>query len=57
MNTIYEEIKDDIEPFLRLYRLSKAKGMGAHDMSLTFLKLQILTYQIFNAVMRDLREK
>ena len=29
MNTIYEEIKDDIEPFLRLYRLSKAKGMGA----------------------------
>ena len=29
MNTIYEEIKDDIEPFLRLYRLSNAKGMGA----------------------------
>ena len=26
--TVYEETKDDIEPFLRLYRLSKAKGMS-----------------------------
>jgi hypothetical protein len=25
---IYEETKGDIEPFLKLYRLSKAKGMG-----------------------------
>ena len=25
---VYEEIKCDIEPFLRLYGLSKAKGMG-----------------------------
>jgi hypothetical protein len=24
---VYEEIKGDIEPFLKLYRLSKAKGM------------------------------
>ena len=28
LNTVYEKIKDDIELFLRLYRLSKAKGMG-----------------------------
>src|SRR5215204_1829804 len=28
LNTIYEETKGDITPFLRLYRLSKAKGMG-----------------------------
>jgi DNA-binding CsgD family transcriptional regulator len=28
LNTVYEELKGDIEPFLRLYRLSKAKGMG-----------------------------
>src|SRR5215204_6763697 len=25
---VYEETKGDIEPLLRLYRLSKAKGMG-----------------------------
>jgi hypothetical protein len=28
LNMVYEEIKDDIEPFLKLYRLSKAKGIG-----------------------------
>jgi septation ring formation regulator EzrA len=25
---VYEEVKGDIEPFLKLYRLSKAKGMS-----------------------------
>jgi septal ring factor EnvC (AmiA/AmiB activator) len=25
---VYEEIKDDIAPFLKLYKSSKAKGMG-----------------------------
>jgi transposase len=28
LNTVYEETKCDIAPFLRLYRLSKAKGLG-----------------------------
>jgi hypothetical protein len=28
LNMVYEEIKGDIEPFLRLYRLSKRKGIG-----------------------------
>jgi hypothetical protein len=28
LNMVYEELKGDIEPFLKLYRLSKAKGMG-----------------------------
>ena len=28
LNVVYEEIKDDIEPFLRLYKLAKAKGFG-----------------------------
>jgi hypothetical protein len=28
LNMVYEETKGDIEPFLRLFRLSKAKGMG-----------------------------
>jgi hypothetical protein len=28
LNMVYEETKGDIEPFVRLYRLSKAKGMG-----------------------------
>jgi transposase len=31
LNTIYEETKGDITPFLRLYRLSKAKGMGVQQ--------------------------
>jgi transposase len=29
LNMVYEETKSDIEPFLKLYRLSKAAGMGA----------------------------
>jgi hypothetical protein len=28
LNIVYEETKGDIAPFLKLYRLSKAKGMG-----------------------------
>ena len=28
LNTVYEELKGNIEPFLKLYRLSKKKGMG-----------------------------
>jgi transposase len=31
LNTVYEEIKDDIASFLELYRLSKAKGMGVNQ--------------------------
>src|SRR5215217_226874 len=27
LNMVYEEIKDDIAPFLKLYKLAKAKGM------------------------------
>jgi hypothetical protein len=30
-NMVYEETKDDIEPFLNLYRLSKAAGMNAQQ--------------------------
>jgi hypothetical protein len=28
LNMVYEELKGDIDPFLRLYKLSQAKGMG-----------------------------
>jgi hypothetical protein len=28
LNTIYEELKGDIEPFLKLYKLAKRKGIG-----------------------------
>jgi hypothetical protein len=28
LNTVYEELKDDIEPFLKLYKLAKRKGIG-----------------------------
>jgi DNA-binding CsgD family transcriptional regulator len=28
LNTVYEELRGDIEPLLKLYRLSKAKGIG-----------------------------
>src|SRR5829696_8831228 len=31
LNMVYEETKGDIEPFLRLYRLSKAAGMGVQQ--------------------------
>ena len=31
LNMVYEEIKDDIAPFLKLYKLSKAKGMGVQQ--------------------------
>ena len=31
LNTVYEEIKDDIEYFLKLHKLSKAKGMGVKE--------------------------
>jgi hypothetical protein len=30
LNMVYEELRGDIEPLLRLYRLSKAKGMDVH---------------------------
>jgi transposase len=33
LNTVSEETKDDIEPFLRLYRLSKAAGMSARHVT------------------------
>jgi transposase len=29
LNMVYEELRGDIDPFLRLYRLAKRKGMGA----------------------------
>ena len=28
LNMVYEELKGDIEPFLKLHKLSKAKGIG-----------------------------
>ena len=31
LNMVYEEIKDDIESFLRLYKLAKAKGVGVRQ--------------------------
>jgi transposase len=31
LTLIYEELKDDIEPFLKLYRLSKAAGMNVQQ--------------------------
>ena len=31
LNIIYEEIKDDSEPFLKLYRLSKAASMSVQQ--------------------------
>jgi transposase len=31
LNMVYEEIKDDIEPFLKLYKLAKRKGLGVQQ--------------------------
>jgi hypothetical protein len=33
LNMVYEEVKDDIEPFLKLYRLSKAAGMSVRHVT------------------------
>src|SRR5215204_5665121 len=33
LNMVYEETKGDIEPFLKLYRLSKSKGMSARHVT------------------------
>jgi transposase len=38
LNALYEEIKDDIAPFLKLYRLSKAAGMSARHV-ITLLEI------------------
>jgi DNA-binding CsgD family transcriptional regulator len=56
LNMLYEENKGDIDPFLKLYKLAKRKGMASSKL-LTFLRLLITTYQIFNADMKDSREK
>jgi transposase len=48
LNMVYEETKGDIESFLKLWASNKL---------LTFLQLLITTYQIFNADMKDSREK
>ena len=31
LNIVYEELRDDIEPFLKIYRLSKAAGMNVQQ--------------------------
>jgi hypothetical protein len=52
---VYEEIKGDIEPFLRLYRLSKAAGMSVRHV-FNLLKIANNDLSIFNANMKDSRE-
>jgi hypothetical protein len=49
---VYEETKDDIAPFLKLYRLSKAKGVVSTKL-LIFLKL--LTTKIYQLLKSDLK--
>jgi hypothetical protein len=41
---VYQEVKDDITSFLRLYRLSKVKGMSARHV-INLLEIVMLTYQ------------
>ena len=33
LNIVYEEIKDDIASFLKLYKLAKAKGMDVEQIT------------------------
>ena len=44
LSMVYEEVKDDIVPFLKLYRLAKRKGIGS-GMLLIFLQLRMMIYQ------------
>jgi hypothetical protein len=55
LNMFMKRLKVTLNHF-KLYRLSKAAGMSARHV-INLLKLQILTYQIFNADMKDSREK
>ena len=49
---IYEETKGDIEPFLRLYRLSKRKGMGIKQV-VNILTMLIMIYQNLKSDLKD----
>ena len=48
LNIVYEEIKDDIASFLKLYKLAKAKGMGVSKL-LIFLQLLTMIYQLLKS--------
>jgi hypothetical protein len=48
LSMVYEEIKDDIASFLKLYKLAKAKGM-VYIKSLTLLQLLIMIYQLLRS--------
>ena len=52
LNMIYEETKGDIEPFLRLYRLSKRKGMGIKQV-VNILTMLIMIYQNLKSDLKD----
>ncbi len=56
LNMVYEETKGDIEPFLKLYRLSKAAGMNVQQV-VNLLKIANTNLLDINADMRDLGEK
>jgi hypothetical protein len=45
LNTVYEQIKGDIEYFVKLYKFAKAKTYARTAKLLMFLKLQITIYQ------------
>ena len=49
LSMVYEETKGDIEPFLKLYRLSKAKGMG--------VKQVVDALEIANNDLSDIEER
>jgi hypothetical protein len=53
---VYEETKSDIDPFLKLYRLSKAAGMSALHVT-NLLKIANTNLSDIQRDMRDLREK
>jgi transposase len=56
LNMVYEETKSDIDPFLKLYRLSKAAGMSALHVT-NLLKIANTNLSDIQRDMRDLREK
>lgn len=42
----YEELKGDIEPFVKLYRLAKAAGMNVQDVN-NLLTIAMVAKQVF----------
>jgi transposase len=52
LKIVYEELRGDIDPFLKIHKLSKAKGMSVKQVVI-FFKLLTMIYQQSNSDLKD----